>query len=210
MTQSPRYRQCTPALWRGLCGRPLALASNEGLGITRAATCAVLRVVRTRMARCVWSLAYSHGCETMDEPGHESPTRHSQVSCYTNRRMMITSTRPSSMISFKVKLTTNVSLNMALSIQFGQALGAQTLTVRFAFAVGYVFWLGHPAPTRRLADGSWGSYSHDASPAAHLQVLAHDAAQRDDGGGCEFFGHTMEEEGVCVMPNVRGKAGPTA
>ena len=34
MTQSPRYRKCTPALWRGLCGMPLALASNEGLGIT--------------------------------------------------------------------------------------------------------------------------------------------------------------------------------
>ena len=35
MTQSPRYRKCTPALWRGLCGMPLALRLNEGLGITR-------------------------------------------------------------------------------------------------------------------------------------------------------------------------------
>ena len=103
----------------------------------------------------------------------------------------------------KVKLTTNVSLNMVLSFQSGQALGAQTLTVRFAFAAGYVFWLGHPAPTRHLADGSWGSYSHDASPAAHLQVLAHDAAQRDDGGGCEFFYHEMKGRKVdFVMPNV--------
>ena len=32
MTQSPRYRKCTPALWRGLCGMPLALRLNEGLG----------------------------------------------------------------------------------------------------------------------------------------------------------------------------------
>ena len=102
----------------------------------------------------------------------------------------------------KVKLTTNVSLNMVLSFQSGQALGAQTLTVRFAFAAGYVFWLGHPAPTRHLADGSWGSYSHDASPAAHLQVLAHDAAQRDDGGGCEFFVHEIKDgDGVFVTPN---------
>ena len=35
MTQSPRYRQCTPALWRGLCGMPLALRLNEGLGRIR-------------------------------------------------------------------------------------------------------------------------------------------------------------------------------
>ena len=35
MTQSPRYRKCTPALWRGLCGMPLALRLNEGLGATR-------------------------------------------------------------------------------------------------------------------------------------------------------------------------------
>jgi hypothetical protein len=102
------------------------------------------------------------------------------------------------MICSKVKLTTNVSLIMILSFHVGQALGAQTLTVRFAFAVGYVFWIGHPARTRHFADGSWGSYSHDASPAAHLQVFAHDAAQRGDGGGCEFFVHDMKDEKVCL------------
>ena len=32
MTQSPRYRQCTPALWRGPGGMPLALRLSEGLG----------------------------------------------------------------------------------------------------------------------------------------------------------------------------------
>ena len=49
MTQSPRYRKCTPALWRGLCGMPLALRLNEGLGITG------------RDMRGVASLAYPHG-----------------------------------------------------------------------------------------------------------------------------------------------------
>jgi hypothetical protein len=38
MTRSPRHRKCTPALWRGLCGMPLALRLNEGLGGTEAAT----------------------------------------------------------------------------------------------------------------------------------------------------------------------------
>ena len=33
MTQSPRYRKCIPALLRGLCGMPLALRLNEGLGV---------------------------------------------------------------------------------------------------------------------------------------------------------------------------------
>ena len=48
MTQSPRYRKCIPALWRGLCGMPLALKLNEGLG--------VLRVWwRARQARRYWT-----------------------------------------------------------------------------------------------------------------------------------------------------------
>ena len=125
------------------------------------------------------------------------------MSCYTDRSKMTTKTLPSLMICSKVKLTTNVSLNMVLSIQFWQALGAQTLTVRFAFAVGYVFWLGHPAPTRHLADGSWGSYSHDASPAAHLQVFAHIAAQRATVGDANSFVHDMKDrESLFVTPNV--------
>ena len=33
MSQSPRYRKCTPALWRGLCGMPMALRLSEGLGV---------------------------------------------------------------------------------------------------------------------------------------------------------------------------------
>jgi hypothetical protein len=41
MTQSPGHGKCAVHPWPGLCGMPLALASNEGLGITRAATCAV-------------------------------------------------------------------------------------------------------------------------------------------------------------------------
>jgi len=36
VTQSPRYRKCTPALWRGLCGMPLALRLSEVLGGTEA------------------------------------------------------------------------------------------------------------------------------------------------------------------------------
>ena len=113
---------------------------------------------------------------------------------------MITSTRPSSMISFKVTLTTNVSLNMVLSFQSGQALGAQTLTVRFAFAAGYevddLLATSGYAPTIAyqqvglLAGGSRGSYSRDASPAAGLQALADNAPPRGCGRGCEFFGHT--------------------
>ena len=31
MMQSPRYRKCTPALWRGLCSMPLALRLSEEL-----------------------------------------------------------------------------------------------------------------------------------------------------------------------------------
>jgi Arc/MetJ family transcription regulator len=38
MTQSPRHRKCTPVLWRGLCGMPLALRLSEGLGFCAAAT----------------------------------------------------------------------------------------------------------------------------------------------------------------------------
>ena len=34
MTQSPGHGQCAVHPWPGLCGMPLALASNEGLGIT--------------------------------------------------------------------------------------------------------------------------------------------------------------------------------
>ena len=33
MTPGPRYRKCTPALWRGPVGRPLALSSTEWLGV---------------------------------------------------------------------------------------------------------------------------------------------------------------------------------
>ena len=33
MMQSPRYRKCTPALWRGLCSIPLALRLSEELGV---------------------------------------------------------------------------------------------------------------------------------------------------------------------------------
>ena len=33
MMQSPRYRKCTPALWRGLCIMPLALRLSEELGV---------------------------------------------------------------------------------------------------------------------------------------------------------------------------------
>ena len=46
MTQSPRYRKCTPALWRGLCGMPLGLGLNEGLDLA---------------ARCVLSLYVKEG-----------------------------------------------------------------------------------------------------------------------------------------------------
>ena len=35
MTQSQRYRKCIPALWRWLCGMPLALRLSEGLGLAR-------------------------------------------------------------------------------------------------------------------------------------------------------------------------------
>ena len=61
MTQSPRYRKCTPALWRGLCGMPLALPLSEGLGITRAATCAVFASLAYPQVSRVCSLAYSQG-----------------------------------------------------------------------------------------------------------------------------------------------------
>jgi hypothetical protein len=41
MTQSPGHGKCAVHPWPGLCGVPLALRLNEGLGITRrAATCA--------------------------------------------------------------------------------------------------------------------------------------------------------------------------
>ena len=33
MMQSPRYRKCILALWRGLCSIPLALRLSEGLGV---------------------------------------------------------------------------------------------------------------------------------------------------------------------------------
>ena len=111
------------------------------------------------------------------------------------------------MISFKVKLTTNVSLNMVLPIQSGQALGAQTLTVRFAFAAGYeVFDLlatSDIAPTFAyqqaglLASGSWGSYSHDASPAAGLQALADALRRADCSRGCEFLSMRMQKSVGC-------------
>ena len=112
------------------------------------------------------------------------------------------------MICSKVKLTTNVSLNMVLSFQFGQALGAQTLTVGFAFAVGYevcdLLPTSEYAPTTAtqqaglLADGSWGSYSHDASPAAGLQALAGTLRQANCGRGCEFFVHATRGEKLCL------------
>ena len=141
------------------------------------------------------------------QAGECTPTCRSQVSRYTNRSMMTTKTRPSLMICSKVKLTTNVSLNMVLSIQSGQALGAQTLTVRFAFAIGYVSWL---SPTKHLADGSWGSYSHDASPAAGLQALAECAPPRDAAGDANSLVHERKNGWGCVMPNVRAKRAVTA
>jgi hypothetical protein len=101
---------------------------------------------------------------------------------------MTTNTRASAAICSAVTLTTNVSLNMVLSIQSGQALGAQTLTVRFAFAGGYVERFG---PIQSLAAnlpaGPWGCNSHGAPPAADLQVLAHVAAPRECSRGCEGF-----------------------
>ena len=61
MTPGPASRKCTAYLLAGPGGMPLELGLNEGLGVTRAATCAVLQVLRTRMARCVCSFAYSQG-----------------------------------------------------------------------------------------------------------------------------------------------------
>ena len=131
--------------------------------------------------------------------GEYTPTRHSQVSCYTNRNSIATRTLPSLITCSKVKLTTNVSLNMVLWFQYGQALGAQTLTVRFAFVAGYevcdLLATSEYAPTTAyqqigpLADDSWGSYSHDASPAAGLQALADTLRRADCGRGCEFVVH---------------------
>lgn len=117
---------------------------------------------------------------------------------------MTTNTRPSAAICFAVTLTTNVSWIMILSFHVWRALAGQTLTVKWAFVGGYVFRFGHPTPTGHLAAGPWGSYPHGASPAAHLQVFARIAAQRDGGGGCEagsIHGQTCAK-GLCVMPNV--------
>jgi hypothetical protein len=50
MTTGPTEGKCAnPAGGPG--GMPLALRLSEGLGITRAATCAVLRVLRIRKSR---------------------------------------------------------------------------------------------------------------------------------------------------------------
>ena len=35
MTPGPRYRKCTPALWRGTGGMPLALWLSEWLGVNK-------------------------------------------------------------------------------------------------------------------------------------------------------------------------------
>jgi len=51
MTQSPGHGKCAVHPWPGLCGMPLALASNDGLGITGPRRSRCLRVLRTRKSR---------------------------------------------------------------------------------------------------------------------------------------------------------------
>lgn len=115
-----------------------------------------------------------------------TPTRHSQVSCYTSKSMMTTNTRPSAAICSAVMLT--ASENFSIGIAFVEAVtGVPMTAAKRTLVGGYVFWLGHPAPTRHLTAGPWNRESHGASSAAHLQVFAHDAAQRDGGRGCEGF-----------------------
>jgi len=169
----------------------VAVRSSEGLGIT------VPRGSRCLSLARAWRLNYGRA-------GANAPTRHSQVSCYTSRSMMTTKTLPSLMICSKVKLTTNVSLNMVLSFHGRRALAGQTLTVGWAFAGSYERRFGTPAVPVLLAAGPWSSYFHGAPPAAGLQALADIAPPRGCGRGCEAgFVHTRRTAGAAfVMPNV--------
>lgn len=121
--------------------------------------------------------------KTMGGP-ERSPTRHSQVSGYTSKSITTTSTRPSAMICLAVNLTTSESSNMDYSRSL-RSLGPQRPRKR-TLVGGYVVRFGRPAPTVHLTTDPWSSYFHGASPEAHLQVLAHNAAQRVSDRGCEF------------------------
>jgi hypothetical protein len=144
------------------------------------------------MRRCAETRNYARA-------GANAPTRRSQVSCYTSKSRMTTNTRPSATICFAVTLTT--SENSSIGFAFvGAATGAPMTALTRTLVGGYVFWLGHPAPTRHLTAIPRGRDSRGAPPAAHLQVFAHVAAQSDDGRGCEGFTvkHERSLEGLCV------------
>jgi hypothetical protein len=119
-----------------------------------------------------------------ERAGTNAPTRHRKVKGYTisnNKTNALASLASCAAVIFTTRVNSIMDCSVA-SEPWGpkaRVNGLWLVVTKVACAL--------PRYRRRLGHLPRGRDSRGAFPAAHLQVFAHDAAQRGDGRGCEGF-----------------------